>query len=285
MALDLMIVGAAKAGTSSVLAFLAASPQVQAQQQPEMTWFGDPDLYSRPFPENFYFGREPQGDRRRVGKLAGLMYRDGDVARLRDVSPDVIALAVLRDPVARAYSDYWFVRRQGREPLEDFGAALAAGDRGDDPEGVRTHFREGGLYADHLERLHRVLGADSVEPVVFEEFIADPRTALAPTLDRLGLDASFLPDEAPRVNEARAARSDGVARLRRKKGVVHLARRVLPSGVRRGVRERYVAMNETAVDTPPIDPETEAELRAFFAEPNHRLEALLRRSIPAWPSS
>ena len=42
------------------------------------------------------------------------MYDGGAVARLVEISPAVTVVAILREPVARAYASYWFARRRGR---------------------------------------------------------------------------------------------------------------------------------------------------------------------------
>jgi Sulfotransferase family len=285
MPVDVMIVGAAKCGTTSLLAYLGRHPGVQAPDHLEMTWFSDPALYAEPFPDDLYFPGGPPAGRLRLGKLAGLMYREGDVDRLHALNDRVHAVVILRDPVARAYSSYWFARRRGRETREDFLAVVrdAAGDgtapRPDD------HYLQGGLYAEPVERLQHRLGADRVHTVVFEEFVADPAAALGSVVERLGLDAGALPAEVPHENRAREARSPALARARRSRQVVAVARRALPPGARDMLRRHYRRVNENEVRVPPIDPVAERELRAFFAGPNRRLEAVLGRTIDAWPRS
>ncbi|MCA1703736.1 MAG: sulfotransferase, partial [Actinobacteria bacterium] len=74
MSVDLMIVGAAKCGTTSLLRYLGSHPAIDAQRPREMTWFVDPQLHARPFPSALYFGHARRDSGLRVGKLAGLMY-------------------------------------------------------------------------------------------------------------------------------------------------------------------------------------------------------------------
>src|SRR4029077_6196383 len=57
--------------------------------------------------------------------------------RIRKLLPDVKLLAVLRNPVDRAYSQFQMARRQGIEPLEDFEEATAAEEERLRPEVAR----------------------------------------------------------------------------------------------------------------------------------------------------
>jgi hypothetical protein len=278
---DLMIVGGAKAGSTSLLVYLAQHPGVQRPEQIEMTWFSDPALHAKPFPEDLYYDG-PAGDRLRLGKLAGLMYRDHSIDWLYDTNPAVHAVAILRDPVKRAYSDFWFGRRQGREPIEDFAAAIKAAETAE-PESPRWQYLEGGRYYSRIEKLQQRFGRDQVHAVIFEDYIADPATTVAPVARAIGLDPSPLGSVAPRENPAMEARSGTLARARRRRGVVQFARRALPSGTRGALRKQYRRLNERETTTPPLDPDVEGDLRAHFAESNRRLEALLGHSIESWP--
>ena len=125
-ALDLMIAGAQKSGTSSLLSWLGTHPRILAQKRPEMTWFTDDDGPAGGFSDEFYFDANP-GNCLRLGKLAGLMYSDQGLDRLVAHSPEVATIVVLRDPVERAYASFWFARRRGREALDDFEQAVEPG--------------------------------------------------------------------------------------------------------------------------------------------------------------
>src|SRR5690606_26522676 len=63
------------------------------------------------------------------GEASTIYLYDPDApAEIRALSPDARILVVLRDPAERAYSNYQFARRDGKEPLASFREALAAED-------------------------------------------------------------------------------------------------------------------------------------------------------------
>ncbi len=286
--LDLMIAGAQKSGTSSLLAWLGTHPRIVAQRRPEMTWFTDTDTSAGPFPDDFYFDRTTTGSRLRLGKLAGLMYSDAGVDRFVGHSPRAITIAVLRNPVERAYASYWFARRRGREPVGNFeqaidaGLARVAGNDGWTDTGCR--YLDWGCYAPHIERLYERQGQGAVHVVILEELIYAGHREIAPVFDRCGLDVDALRGGLPRENSAGAVRSEALTRARRSGSLAGTARRVLPRATRGVLIQGYRRVNERSGASPPMSPATREGLQAAFAGPNRRLEALLGRSLGVWAS-
>lgn len=284
MPVDIMIVGAQKSGTTSLLSYLGSHPAIEAQVVREMTWFAHTDR--RPFPENLYFGRAaPYG--LRLGKLAGLMYKPDAVARLAAHNPQVEVLAVLRDPVHRAYSSFWYSRGRGHDPsAESFEQAFSSAvDRPPDTAATSSiAYLEWSSY-EHYEHSVRQLqtrfGA-AFNVLIFEEFIADPVGVTRPLLRRWGVDEHGLGAEVPRENASGEVRSPTAARLLRGRAVRGAAR-LVPAVGRAALRRRYHRANLTTESRPPpMDAETERVLRDVFREPNRRLEELLGRPIEAW---
>lgn len=279
MPVDIMIVGAQKSGTTSLLSYLGSHPAIEPQLQREMTWFTDTD--ARPFPEALYFGpADPAG--LRLGKLAGLMYQPEAIARLAAHNPRVEVVAILRDPVDRAYSSFWHMRGRGHEhTVSNFEQAIArATERPADGATAATSYLEWSNYEHSVRALQDRFG-DAFAVLIFEEFISDSVGVTLPLMQRWSLDASVLRPEVSRQNPSGSARSRLAARLRRTRAA-RLATRVLPSASRTALRQRYVAANLTASEPPPMDADTERALRDMFREPNRRLEELLGRPIDVW---
>ncbi|MGH9244812.1 MAG: sulfotransferase family protein [Acidimicrobiales bacterium] len=283
---DVMIIGAQKAGTSALLRYLGMHPRVRPQVVPEMTWFVDPLLQRRSFPASGarYFGGEPRDDRLSLGKLAGLMYAPEALDRLYEVNPDVHVLVILREPVARAHSAFGHARARGREPLESFEEALVGEPArfADDTSRRVCEYVERSRYANHLPAVFDRFGRGRVHVLFLEEFLADPRSVLTDALAPLGLDADDLPVALEQENGARRARWPGLARVRWNP-FLRTVLRLIPSGSRMRLRRRYVSLNERPQRRPPLDADTERRLRVEFADANRELARLLGRELPpAW---
>jgi hypothetical protein len=283
---DVMIVGAQKSGTSTLLHFLGQHPGVQPQTRPELVWLMDDRQYGQGGFDGWddYYFDGPAAGRLRLGKLAGLMSEPAGLERLHALNGDVTISVILREPVARAYSAFWFFRAEGREPAPTFEAALDGDPArfGSDTESRRIcAYRDRSQYAPHIADLYDRFGRDSVDVIFLDDFKGDPAGAVAPLVTTLGLDVGELPALAGAKNTAKAPRSETVAKVTRARGpLARAVRPLVPRNLRAQVRRRLHRMNQVAIDTPPIDPSTDARLRDEFAGANRALEELLGRPVP-----
>lgn len=285
--IDIMIVGAQKAGTSTLLRYLGTHPGMRAQVRNEMTYFIDSDLYRQDLIDywDLYFGIAERSSLVHVGKLAGLMYESEGLERLRRQSPGTQVVAILRDPVRRAYSAFWYARLKGLEPVASFEEALRSDRTRSVPNHRMREYLDRSLYAKHVEHLYELFGRDRVHIFVLEDFQRDAAATVTLLLRHVGLAPAPLSALATTQNAARQPRSFQLARLTRPQSTGALAvKRMLPQVARDAIRHRLRRFNETPWSPPPMRPDTEDELRAYFAGPNRELEHLLGRDLSSlWP--
>ena len=130
--IQLMIVGAQKSGTSSLLRYLEQHPDMHTHPQPEMTFFLQDREYSRGYEWAFakYFAGESDRDdianKQLIAKNVMVMHSPEVMQRIYEHNPDIHLVVLLREPVARAYSAYWWARRRGWENIKTYEEALAA---------------------------------------------------------------------------------------------------------------------------------------------------------------
>lgn len=137
-----LIVGAQKAGTSTLFYALAEHPKFAAPVDKELQFFGSArwfkgvDLYESYFPA--------LEDGQVTGEASPWYLAHPKAAvRASKIVPDAKIVILLRNPVDRAYSDYQHTARQGKEPLS-FEDALEA-----EPERIAGEFermRQDGRY-------------------------------------------------------------------------------------------------------------------------------------------
>ncbi|HET8606194.1 MAG TPA: sulfotransferase domain-containing protein [Gaiellaceae bacterium] len=245
---DFLILGAQKAGTTALYAYLRWHPRIAGPSWKEVSFFDrhyarGPRWYRGQFPNRL----------RAHGSLVGeaspsYLCHPAAPERVADLLPDAKLIALLRDPVDRAYSHYQHEVALGREPLS-FADALAAEETRLAGEAERmaadpayfshawwdhTYFARG-LYAEQLERWYARFPREQLLVVTTEEYAARPGETYARVLDFLGAGPHEL-REHPRVFSR---------------------------------------------DYRPLDPATRARLAARYAEPNRRLAELLGRD-PGW---
>lgn len=248
---DFLIIGAQKAGTSSLYAWLTGHPDVVAAREKELHYFDrriatEPiERYRADFPPEATLDKLRLERRRTIvtGEATPVyLFHPSVPALVSRHLPAVRLIAILRDPVERAVSQYWmeFNRDNETRSLEE---ALAAEVERTAPEFDRIELGEQpgrffwtatyaarGDYADQLQRWLKFFPRDQLLLVTFEDLVAAPESVYRSTLTFLGVDVDAAPIPALRA--------------------------------------------ERVGSKQPTDPATLALLRERFAEPNRRLAEL-----------
>ena len=195
---DFLLVGAPKCGTSALHAALSRHPQLYLSEPKEPKFFltdgpppdsggGPGDLASwrehvwRRADYEALFATAPP-DARCGESTVFYLYDLAAQRRIRALLPDVRVIAVLRDPVERAHSNWAHLRGAGLEPEADFRAAL---DR--EPARIAAgwahfwHYAAQSRYGGQLEHLFGLFDADRVLLLRYR----DLRDAPAETVDRV----------------------------------------------------------------------------------------------------
>ena len=136
---DFLVIGAKKGGTTSVANWLARHPhvlpmfpRVQRAKSPhyfDINYWRGQAWYRSHFHSRAF--RRLHERRTGIRPIAGesspyYLFHPAAAQRIKETVPDVKLVAVLREPVSRAYSNYWDRRATGHEDLPTFEAALEA---------------------------------------------------------------------------------------------------------------------------------------------------------------
>lgn len=184
---DFAIIGAPKCGTTFLYHLLAEHPLVRPAAFKELHYFDllhdkGEQWYRRCFPSP----RHKDGQKTITGEATpGYLDHPDAPERMAAVAPQVRLIALLRNPVDRAYSGYHFFRsRQGRVTNEFDKHARAALE---DP--LRSRMLSRGIYVDQLAAWSKVFAREQMLVLKSEEFFEDPRRTLDVVLNFLDLPA------------------------------------------------------------------------------------------------
>lgn len=284
---NLFIVGAPKAGTTSLFNYLAEHPDVFMPPEKQPSFFGHhvdraeagigPDRAER---EQTYLDHFSEaGDETYLGEASPFYLWHPDVpGRIAEVSPDARILISLRDPVQRAYSHYLMEYREGRED-ESFLDALEA-DRAREVEDRQSDrmYIEAGRYSEQVKRYFDTFGEDQVLVFLLEELKENPRDLLYRIARFLGID----PEPMERVDldrhyAYRAPRGELARKLRNDDRLQRFARWILPERLREFAGDRLLLADR---EKPPMDPEARAMLAEIYEPEIECLEDVLGRDLP-----
>jgi hypothetical protein len=179
---DFIIGGSPRSGTTWTHKLLSVHPDVfMAQPEaPEPKFFHVDDLYDQGlgyYARTWFQGAE---GRRAVGEKTSYYLENPTAARrIHADLPGVKLIFLLRDPAARAYSNYLRSRHFGFE-TESFEAALELEEERERtlPAGlrfIRPHaYASRGMYADHLQVYIDLFGMERILCLAFEDIARDP---------------------------------------------------------------------------------------------------------------
>lgn len=216
-----MVIGGQRCGTTTIFKLLAEHPQVLRPPVEKGTDYFTL-YYSRGFDwyrSHFALSLPPRMRLTKSGSAISFeactyyMFHPLALERIARCLPQVRLVAMLRDPVERAYSAYKHEFARGFETEADFYRALMLEDermegelariaQNVDYESIphRHHaYRRRGQYAEQLERAYAVFPKNRIHIIDSGLFFADPATEYSRLLDFLQLE-SYSPRSFPRYN-------------------------------------------------------------------------------------
>ena len=249
---DFIVIGAQKAGTGSLYYYLSEHPDIHPPLLKEIHYFDgglDPDRDSFALGEAWYRAHFPHPSRLGAGDRvfeASPLYLFNPLAPERMASrlPEVKLIVLLRDPAARAISQYFMSVRRGFERLPLMEALLAEDERlapvlaaqdYKSPVFIHNSYKRRGCYAEQLERFLGHFHREQLLILDSGAFFTQPRKTVEEVFDFVGVDSSFRPEN---------------------------------------LKPRNVARNRS-----PIDEEVVEYLQEYFREPNQALYELLGRDF------
>ena len=225
----------------------------------------------------------PEGEPAWAGESTPFyLWHPDAAARIAALVPDARLVAVVREPVARAYSNWAHLRFEGRETL-DFADALDAETtrRRDDWEPF-WFYRSLGLYGEQLTRVLDVFDAAQVFVTTAERLNEQPAAVLDQIFSFLGVGPLATPLVPERLNEATYRPVDrGTRFLVRLQRRATRARAVVPAPVRAWARESVRSVIRARATTGSHAAHLRREYSHLFA-PDRRLLDALGFDLPGW---
>ena len=214
---DYIIVGAQRAGTTSLYSYLNQHPQILHASEKEVHYF---DInYERGM--DWYRNHFPIAQPGKQSFITGeaspyYLFHPHCADRIRKAVPDVKIIALLRNPAKRAISHYFHEVGLGWERLS-IEEALRKEDERIGPELAKMrqdplyyspayqHFsyQKRGLYLEQVRSYLNLFDPRQVLVLEAEDLFARPQTALGDVYRFLGVDSNFVPRDLRRRNKAK----------------------------------------------------------------------------------
>lgn len=294
---NFLVIGAEKSGTTSLDDYLGQHPEIYMSPIKEPRFFaleGHDLSFNGPGDRTAAISRssvteldryqalfEGVSGEKAVGETSPIyLYSPEAAERIRRHLPRAKVIAILRNPVDRAYSAYLQKVKEGREKLS-FARALE-----EEETRLQNNWAPGwgykriGFYLAQLRRYYELFGAEQIRVYLYEDLESDPRCVLRDVFRLLEVDDRFIPDTSRRYNVAAVPRSRVVFELvGRPNPVTSRLGPHLPKPVGRAAA-RLRSWN--LVRPPRLSAETRRDLVALYRPDILRLQDLIGRDLSGW---
>ena len=273
---NFLIIGAPKAGTTSLYDYLRAHPDVFMPALKEPRFFG-------------YEGASEAGDRKKwpvqsqeeyaalfkgvtretaVGEATPhyLIYPQA-ARRIREALPEARLIASLRNPIDRAYSVYQMnLRNKDTNAGIPFAQVIET-----DP-----NLQEG--YHDRLARYFDLFPRAQMKIVLLDDLEAEPKRTVQDLFAFLGVDPGFTPDLSRISNPGGLPKSRLLHRVMNDRRMREAARRLLPARA----TERLKDLRSRNLQKKTMAPEDRAAGLRFYEADIRATGKLIGRDLSHW---
>ena len=217
---------------------------------------------------------------------AGNMIHPKAAERIARHFPDARLVFVLRNPIDRAYSQYWYAIRRGTDRgIDHLQRSFSEVIRNPDRDDWAQRILDLGLYHEQLQRFEQHFGRDQMFIGLFKNLKEDGEAFFRCVQEFIGVDPSKMPNTS--THHGRTYYPRNVSLLRGAYSMWRPIKRRLPDPVleqTRGFRSaiRSLLFQSGSQEKPTMAPEDRAYLQDYYEEPNHRLEEWLGRDLSHW---
>jgi len=279
---NLFLVGAPKAGTTTLYNYLSNTPEIFASRKKEPNYF-----CINIIPDNYFI--KPIRDKSKYLKLFEKatdekFIVEGSVAYLSDpdapkliykVSPNSKIIISLRDPTERVFSEYLMFVRLGHFKLsfsEQLQLELAHEADKSRPNLGLFH----GFYSEHVRRYLDTFGQDQVKIIIFEEFVKDTKNVFEDILKFLGINSTMKNFKEKSYNPYSVAQGLMAKQILRSTALSKIANKVMSTEQKSLLIEKFLTKKQPK---PKITENDREILVNYYRNDVSKLEKLLGRRI------
>lgn len=289
---DFIIIGAAKAGTTTLYHYLTRHPSIFMSVPKEPTYFARDERFNRG--EDWYLSLFQDAGADQLCGEASTNYTNwplypNTVTRMAELAPAAKLIYLMRHPVERAYSHYIQLIQNIRADNPDYKFDKTFEEHIATDDSVI----QSSNYMLQIEQFLARYSRDQMLFLIFEEFVKEPQASLLQVADFLGIDSDFdfigkseVKANLNRDKEYWLLRSRITDQLKSLPGGRFIADH-LPKSARDQIyswlkhlpqRKRI----EAEYIPPKMAQETRSKLLDYFELPNARLSEFLGRDLSSW---
>lgn len=273
---NFFIIGAPKSGTTTIYDLLGQHPEIYLSPVKEPAFFCEGENWARGFEwyESLFVGVKSESI---IGEGSTYYTQrplfENVASKIAAYSPGAKFLYIIRDPIERAISHYWYAVQRHREN-EGMMAAIKN----------KPHYVAASDYLYQLEPYIEAFGRERIHVVTYESFFNNPEVGLRRIFEWLEIGIDY---EVDNLHKKRNVGDKQLVQIKGKGTLYKLAkgrvwRRIspfVPAAVKataRSLAVKNVRRNDTDREA------VEAYLRPIFLSKMNKLIDAIGQEIPEW---
>jgi len=295
---NFLIIGAAKSGTTALYRYLSDHSQIFMSPRKELHFFSypetsklvnGPDSYHRICVSSLddyksFFLKV--NNEIAIGEASpSYLYFPKCANRIKSLLPETKIIAILRNPVERAYSSYMHAIRDGWEPITDFSLALDKEEqRIRDGWEIVWHYKRAGLYYSQLVKYYDLFSKSQIFISLYEDLKSNPHNLLKKIFNFLNVDDEFVPNISIHPNVSGTVRSQFVYKVLNHlflepNLIKSISQKLLPESTRWRFTTQIRNLN---IKKNPFPEKLRNQLKIFFHNDILNLQDLIERDLNHW---
>jgi len=294
---NFLIIGAAKSGTTALYEYLKQHPQIYMSPVKEPKFFGlDGERLNFKGPGDEKANRtivtdiraykalfDDVSNEKAIGEASPwYIYLENAPRQIQAYIPKVKLIAILRNPVDRAYSNF-LQQANNREPFTDFSQALQ-----EENKRIRNnwrphwHYKQLGFYHVQLSRYFKVFDRSQIKVYLYRDFCNNSVGVLRDIFQFLDVDDSFIPNVSKRYNVTSVSKERPVSKLLNQPSrAISTLQLLLPQEL--GQSLITTTPKENLVKS-QLSPEIRRQLIEDYRDDILKLQLLIEQDISHWLS-
>lgn len=288
-------IGVEKSGTTSVYNYLNQHPDIFMSPIKETNFleqdWGDQNIQVHRASdkridtfEKYCDLFKDAGDAGAIGEISPnyLFHYQSSSKRIKRYVPHVKMIALLRDPVERAFSDYLMHLRDvinGGHPKPLAEQALYK---------TKTSFTiRKGFYYEPLKFFMHTFGSANIKVFLYDDLCDNPIRMMQDMYRFLGVKDTFEPDISKRSQVAQIPKSQSINKLLKtqnpvRKSIASTLKLFLPDEVRQHLRSTLINFNSQGKEAVALPVEDRTLLAQLYREDVQKLQDLIQRDLSIW---
>jgi len=287
MTVDFFIVGAPKAGTTSLYHYLNEHPEVCMSSVKEPDFFSDSDIYNQGLYyrtdrintiekyESLFQGKE---ETQKLGEASvSYLFYDAVPKKIKEYNVKGKIIIMLRNPTERAFSHYLMDYRLGllSTPLEKIIEVNS------NLKKLKLHYQqyiELGLYYKQIKRYFDVFEKENIHIIFYDELKIDAETIVKNVYKFIGVDSNFSATVGKKHNTYSMPKHNLIRKIYSLVWFRNLLNVIMPKRIIKKIKSNLFKRDKK----PELDLVLRNKMIELFVQDITFLETLLSKDLSRW---